>query len=458
MPLEIASENEVQSYPTPCEFVTGAAGTGKTFTIKGRQEDDPRYAILTGSTGIAAVNMNAVTINSLLQFFDTDSLRDAFLMGGLVGRINKLRREGYRNVVLDEVSMFSGESLDILVSAFDAANSSEDSAVMNLPPIGLILVGDFCQLPPIKAKFAFESLSWHRFQEKTTRLEKNWRQGDGMFLEALNAARAGRGFACVDLLKNCGVEFHDTLDAEFDGTTIVAKNDKVDQYNTYRLGLVNGRAFHLVSNRWAFEKTPSEWKNIPDKQTFKIGAYVMILANGFEPGMPGERPRLIYANGDCGHIESIDGSKVGIRLARNDQKVYVDEILRSVETKHRPGHLAPSVTLDDEGNAVEQDGKDVPNAEGYNNQVHWNPTKKRYVLAQIAYYPLRLAYASTVHKTQGLSLDRVQVDFREGFMAMPGMGYVALSRCRTAKGLRIVGNKALVASRVKVDKKVEGWL
>lgn len=446
-------------FPTPCEFITGAAGTGKSHTIRERQSDDPDYAIVTGSTGIAAVNLNSVTINSLLKFFDTDSLRDEFMIGGLIGRIVKLRKSGVRNVVLDEVSMFSGDALDILVSAFDAANSVDDKALVNKPPIGLIIVGDFCQLPPIKAKFAFEGASWHRFHANTTRLQKNWRQGDGMFLEALNAARAGRGNACVDFLSRCGVEFEPSLDMNFDGTTILAKNDKVDGYNNLRLGLVNGKAFTLQSERWAFEKMPNEWKNIPDRQQFKLGAYVMILANGFEPPIePGGKPRLIYANGDCGHIENIDGTRVAIRLVRNGQLVFVDEIIRSIETKHRPENLPSISSVDEDGNEVEATDKGVPYASGYLDKLHYDPDKRKYITAQIAYYPLRLAYGSTVHKTQGLSLDRVQIDFRDGFMCMPGMGYVALSRCRTAQGLRLVGSKALVAARVKVDQKVEGWL
>jgi len=79
-------------------------------------------------------------------------------------------------------------------------------------------------------------------------------------------------------------------------------------------------------------------------------------------------------------------------------------------------------------------------------------------MGQIEYAPLRLAYASTVHKSQSLTLDRVQVDYRDHFFSSPGMLYVALSRCRTLEGLRLVGQQGTFASRCTVDERVRGWI
>jgi len=105
--------------PTPCAFITGIAGSGKTFTVRARCADDPQFAALSSSTGISAVNLGTVTIHSLLGFFDTDSLRDAYIQGSAQKRLRKLAEEGYRNVVLDECSMVGTETLDLLVRVFD---------------------------------------------------------------------------------------------------------------------------------------------------------------------------------------------------------------------------------------------------------------------------------------------------------------------------------------------------
>jgi ATP-dependent exoDNAse (exonuclease V) alpha subunit len=86
------------------------------------------------------------------------------------------------------------------------------------------------------------------------------------------------------------------------------------------------------------------------------------------------------------------------------------------------------------------------------------PDKRRYVEGQVEMWPVRLAYASTIHKSQGLSLDRAQVDIRDHFFASPAMAYVALSRCRTLAGLRIVGQRERFVKNCNVDVRVRPWL
>src|SRR5574340_1243497 len=91
--LDIATDGEV-----PCEFLTGIAGSGKTFEILRCLRENPRYGLLAATTGIAAVNLNAITINSLLKYYNTDSLRERFVDGVLTSVLHKLARDGHRRL------------------------------------------------------------------------------------------------------------------------------------------------------------------------------------------------------------------------------------------------------------------------------------------------------------------------------------------------------------------------
>lgn len=452
--VDVYASRAAISAPTYCEFLSGAAGTGKSFEILRRIEEDPEYAVLSASTGIAAVNLGATTIHSLLGFFDLNSLKDAYLRKSAQRSLRSLVTDGYRNVVLDEVSMVSHQMLDTLVNIFDDVN---DGLKEGQKPVGLILVGDMAQLPPIvdrapgeRAKrgqsppipWAFDAACWHRFEENTTHLTKVWRQTDQQFLAALNHARAGRGRECTDILATAGVEFHTYVDMEFDGTTILAKNDEVDAYNLEAMKRVAGRDMFLPSRRWGKER--SEWKKIPAETRLRENAYVMLLAN-----MPGAtRGSFEYVNGDCGHVRGITTRGPGrlplinVELVRTGQIVKVPAIVRAVDYREKPDGFAGDLQVSDE----------------YYPRPHRNSDKKRYVSGQVQYYPIRLAYATTCHKAQGLTLDKVQVDVRTWQFQNPGMTYIAMSRCRTLEGLRLVGQKEVVAEKCKSDERVKRWL
>lgn len=460
--------------PTPCAFITGIAGSGKTYTVRERCSVDPTYAALSSSTGISAVNLNTITIHSLLGFFDTDSLRDAYLKGSAQTKLKKLAEEGYRNVVIDEFSMIGRDILDLLVRVFDDVNTHRlmDGAM----PIGLIAVGDYAQLaaiadrpavgvgwngkgrrPSLPIPWAFESQFWGRFEQNETRLTKVWRQADARFLAALNFARVGNGRECVGVLRSVGQRFESMVDHEFQGTTIVGKNDEVDRINQIRLDKVRGRLIEVKSRRWAAgggsggaggSGARTEWKHIPERLVLREGCYVMILANKYEDRS------LVYANGDCGWVRGIQSRgadtmpSIMVELVRTGEIVQVEGLIRSVDWGDKPGWVGGE--WQDQGR--EEDG-------GWLARPHYRKAKRRYVTAQIQYYPLRLAYASTVHRAQGLSLDRVQVDFRGWMFARThSMTYVSLSRARTLEGLRLVGPPEMLAERCKVDPKVARWL
>lgn len=446
---------------TRCEFITGVAGSGKSYTIKQRLEADPAYAVLAASTGIAAINLNATTIHSLLGFFDTDSLRDAYLKGAAQRKLRQLVDDGFKNVVLDEISMIGKDTLDLIVRVFDDVNTNLGQGQK---PIGMVASGDFMQLPPIADKppgqygraprgqkvpppWAFEGKTWHRFELNTMRLTKIWRQSDERFLAALNYARSGQGQQVAAILASAGVQFHTSVDMDFDGTTLVGKNDEVDRFNQIALDRVQGYDITLPARRWGIQRT--EWKNIPDKTALKKGAYVMILSNKYDGGS------LIYANGDCGHVVGVQPSDVPgvppsliVELVRTGSNVCVDPIVRGVEQSDKPADLTVEISLKASDPAC---GQWLPKG-------HFRGDKKTYVSGQVQYWPVRLAYATTVHKCQGLSLDRVQIDCRSWMMANPAMLYVALSRCRTLEGLRIVGQPEVLAAKCNIDEKVRRWL
>lgn len=426
--------------PPPCEFICGVAGSGKTFAQVKAVAEDPSYGILSAVTGIASVNLGAITVHSLLKYSTTAVLRDHFLTGALQRVIHPLAKR-VRRLIIDEVSMADAEQLDLWYRGVEEANRYVDVPT----PMGITLVGDFAQLPPVKARWAFEASCWERFAEHTTRLTKVWRQDGGPFLDALNLTRRGKGNAAVEVLTAAGAAFHSALDTEFEGTTILPRNDQVGRYNQMALDRLPGKPFRVASRRWG--RQHSEWGQntrtkewgIPPEVELKLGAYVMLLANA---------PDFEYVNGDCGWITeySSDECHIGIKLVRTQQEIYLTPLVRGVEHSDRPEPW--------QGESVVKSQDDG----GWLPRPHYRGRVKRWVTGQVEYWPLRLAYASTVHKSQSLTLDRVQCDIRNHFFGSPGMAYTALSRCRSLAGLRIVGQPDVLAKRIAIDERVRPWL
>jgi ATP-dependent DNA helicase PIF1 len=431
----------------PCRFRCGSAGTGKTYLVRQEIAANPKFGILTAVTGIAAVNLGAITLNSVLRYFDTRSLEEAFSNGYLQKTILKLAEDEYEWLVIDESSMLAGEQLDVIYQAMKQVN--EILKMQGKPPLGIFLVGDPCQLPPIKAKWFFEAECWEKFEKNTERLTKCWRQTDAKFLEAVNHIRSGRGMVGATMLSQLGVEFVKHADTSFTGTTIIAKNEAVDNFNWLCHSKLPGVPVTVVSDRWMTlgRGMPSEWKNIPSSLSLKPGAYVMILSN--------DTPEFTYVNGDCGNVVSYDkgNGAFTIRLIRNMEEVEIGRITRHVTQKEPPDEL-----LQRHPGVGEDALRELDREPG---MPYWNPNLGRngtWVVGAITFYPLRLAYASTVHRTQGLTLDRVQIDLNQHFMTQSAMCYVAISRCKTPQGLRIIGSPSLLGSRVHTDPLVQRWL
>lgn len=436
------------AHPPTFTYLAGAAGCGKTFLAK-QYADEVDGCDLVATTGIAAINLGGTTVNSLLGYFDTKDLQDKFVTGRLTAQLGKLWRSGTKTIILDEVSMLDGDQLTFLKQAIEEVNTRdyvlkgkadrEYEEEFGAPQLRLMLVGDFAQLPAVKAPFAFESPDWTPFGDHTITLTEVRRQADADFIHALRAARKGDSATVLDFFAR---RLQRQTDDQFDGATILAKNESVQRYNWLRMQKLKGTDLYFTSRRdgeqrseWGSLTKPKETWGIPERLHLKIGALVMILANR---KVEGSRKDYHYVNGDLGEIVDAhpENNELLVRLQRTGGVVVVTYVRRE---KLAPLDSARRKELREAGQ------QDRISADGKHEVVGW-----------IEYLPVRVAYASTVHKIQGLSLDRVQVTIGEHFFKTPGMLYTALSRARSAEGLRLVGSPAMLAERCTVDPRLVG--
>lgn len=430
MPIEL---HTIEKKPTSLgaraddlfEFITGPAGTGKTFSVREKCKNDPTYGELCATTGIAAINLgDANTLNSTLKYFNTDSLANNYYNGKLAYLLRQLR-DRKRKLVVDEGSMLSGTQMDYIYDSMIEIN--EDGSGKYL---GMDIIADLCQLPPVNEPPIYTAKCWPIFDAHTTKLTKIWRQDNPEFINAINLVRAGNGLQAVAALQSCGVQFVNSLDEKFVGTTLIPNNKDVDAYNLRQLAKVPGSTIRTMPTRRGKQK--KEWDlHIPVQMLFKVGALVMILANDNED--------FAYANGDLGEIvkySTENPETFFVKLQRNDSVIPIRAITRN--------NLS----------------NDEPDPKDYTSMFF--PTVDHltgsWIMGTLTYLPLRLAYASTIHKSQGLSLDAVQVEGTKQFFGFDSMAYVAISRCKTPQGLRIVGTPQQVANKIHTNKNVRKWI
>ncbi len=373
-------------------FLTGEPGSGKTHTvneyIRYLREHDINPSI-TASTGIAATHVGGMTIHSWSGIGIKKELSERDL-DELESRESLVKRLSSAKVlIIDEISMLDGKLLGLVDLVCRTLRHNEDA----FGGLQLVLVGDFFQLPPIArlgeapAQFCFDSRVWERLTPIVCYLSEQHRQEDFTFLATLGAIRRGE---VEESVYECLEERRTPPDEHPEGVPrLYTHNKDVDSENTSALGKIatESETFYMTTQgKPGAIETLKRGCLSPEVLELKEGASVMFTKNSFDAG---------YVNGTLGTITGFD----------------VDTLYPIVTT--REGGV---ITATPAEWALEDGGK---------------------TLAKIIQIPLRLAWAITVHKSQGMSMDAAIIDLSRAFEY--GQGYVALSRVRTLAGIHLLG-------------------
>ncbi len=370
-------------------FLTGPPGSGKTFLLNkyiDYLKKHRRGVAVTASTGIAATHMQGTTMHSWTGLGIKEKLSD--------GDIRKLLKKSYLRkrfrdtnvLIIDEISMLHAFQFDLINRICQTFKDSPE-------PFGgmqIICSGDLFQLPPVQkgrepARFVTESESWKNMGIKICYLEEQHRQKGGELLDLLNHIRNKAVEEAQRVLLNsklAGNTFPITP------TKLYTHNIDVDAINNFELSKIDGEEFvYHMDSRGDKNITAILRQSClaPEKLVLKKGAKVMFIKNNFDKG---------YVNGTLGEVKDFDESGLPV-----------------IETFAGNQIVA---TL-----------------------ASWTVEEDEEVKAEISQVPLRLAWAITVHKSQGMNLDAAEIDLSKSFVE--GMGYVALSRLRQLSGLKLLG-------------------
>ncbi len=368
-------------------FLTGAAGSGKTFLLNQyiRFLKSKRVGVgITASTGIAATHMGGRTIHSWCGIGIKDRLSKGDLRGLAENEALAERFSQTNVLIIDEISMLHSFRLDLVNQVCQTMRGN------GLPFGGMqiILCGDFFQLPPVSRDFrandfAYKSTVWQMMNIKICYLDEQHRSHDGDFLRILNNLRknsiAEEDFA---LLKN-----RMGAPAASPSTKLYTHNADVDAINNFELQKIKAdeKRYNMRSSgARRLVETLKDSCLAPENLILKKGAVVMFVKNNFEKG---------YVNGTLGEVCGFDEGLPIVRI-----------------------NSGRKITAEPANWTIEENGKS---------------------LARVSQIPLRLAWAITVHKSQGMTLDAAQVDLSKSFEY--GMGYVALSRVKSLAGLKLLG-------------------
>lgn len=388
-------------------FLTGKAGTGKTTFLRRLSERTRKRHVVLAPTGVAAINAGGVTIHSFFQLPfcpylpDVPELVTEYQMPESKKQLRKSRQEVIRTLdllIIDEVSMVRADLLD----AVDMMLRRYRHSARPFGGVQLLMIGDLQQLPPVVKEeerryleqvyptpFFFASKALQRLPYYTIELQRIYRQQDEEFVEMLNMVRENR--LTPTLLDRLNSRYRGDFDPDDSQGYIqlTTHNAQADAVNQNRLE-------RLETKEHCFEATvtgdfPTYAMPTDASLRLKVGAQVMFVRNNMGAG---------YFNGKIGRVTAIDAER-GI------------------------------VVTDGEGTEI-----GVGRERWENIQYAINPENNQ-IEAQVAgtfdQYPLRVAWAITIHKSQGLTFDHVILDASRAFVY--GQVYVALSRCRTLEGL-----------------------
>jgi len=381
-------------------FITGSAGTGKTHLLNQYIQylkERRIYATIVAPTGIAASHLKGNTIHSFFAL----GIRDTTVDNGYVEFLQdksylKTRFSKLQVLIIDEVSMVSPEIFASMDKVLRAFKNSPD-------PFGgvqVVISGDFFQLPPVskefkEKRFAWQSPVWKALELKSCYLHEKFRQDDDQLIKVLDEIRTGEVSAeAQSILDDC---FEKVLSREFRATKLYTHNMDVDRINLEELAKLKGKAqLFKYTSKGSVKNIEKIFKTalVLEELTLKKDAVVLFIKNNPEKG---------YVNGTTGVVLGFEGD-IPVVQTSTGQKIRV---------------VAEDWTIEnDKGETV----------------------------ATISQLPLRLAWAITIHKSQGMTLDAAEIDLSKTFEV--GQGYVALSRIKNIEGLRLMGLNEMA---LKVD-------
>ncbi|MCP9235210.1 helix-turn-helix domain-containing protein [Lewinella sp. JB7] len=402
-------------------FLTGKAGTGKTTFLHRVRRDVTKRMVVVAPTGVAAINARGVTIHSQFQL-PFGVLTPQRIESEL--RQKRFSREKLRVLkaldllIIDEISMVRGDVLDAIDAVLRKVRRSTD-------PFGgvqLLMIGDLHQLPPVvrdheerdmrehwDTPYFFASRALQTAGYRTIQLSHIFRQRDEAFITLLNRVRNDDLTPAVlaELNQRYHPDFQPDNDSGF--ITLTSHNAAARRINIDQLGKLpaTSRAYRAEISGTFPE---SMYPNAVD-QEFKVGAQVMFNKN--------DGPAQAYYNGKIGRIVAIEGDSISVRCGEEP----IIEVL-PVDWENR------KYTVDPVSREITEE-----------------------VIGTYTQHPLRLAWAITIHKSQGLTFDRVVIDAADAFAH--GQVYVALSRCKTFTGITL---RTRIADRsVKTDVTVQSF-
>ena len=370
-------------------LLTGAAGTGKTYllnTFIAQARKRGKKVSVTATTGLASTHLGGNTIHSWSGIGVSDHLPNNFFE-----RLSKTRRDVISKtdvLIIDEISMLHDFRLDMIDKVLRTVRENDQP----FGGIQLVMSGDFFQLPPVNrpneqgGRFVVYSDAWQELQPAVLYLERQYRQNDERLLEILTALRTGdvRRRHVEALLARTEAEPPDG-----DITELHTVNVDVDDINIQKLAELPGeeRSYQqTTTGSKIYVENLQRSVLAPENLVIKLGALVMAVKNS---------PQKLYANGSIGAV------------------VDFEPLTEYPVVEFRDGRR---VTM-------------VPDV--------WELRDGERKRASISQVPLRLAWAITVHKSQGMTLDAAKIDLRKAFVE--GMGYVALSRVRDLGNLYLYG-------------------
>ncbi|MFZ4404078.1 MAG: DEAD/DEAH box helicase [Pseudobdellovibrionaceae bacterium] len=377
-------------------FLTGGAGSGKSFLIRHFMTTlNTKTWPLLASTGAAAVLVGGRTFHSFFSLGIMEGGFDPTFNRALKdGKMHKRLREA-EGLVIDEVSMIPGEALQVAEALARASRQS------SLPWGGLriIAVGDFAQLPPVtrtgQRDWCFLTETWRDSGFTKVELTHNQRVSENVFLDVLQDVRYGQVTERVKEFLNQHVKPHDEMDP---ATRLFPRKDQSEFFNQKKLQEISDKE-HVIDSIYLGEAryVQSLAKSAPvgEKLVLKKNCRVMFLQND---------PQQRWVNGTRGIVTGIEPDKIRVRK----------------EYPHKQENNLPSFGREI---TVEKTQFSMQDSEGK-------------VVASVIQFPLGLAYATTIHKSQGSTLDSLWCDLSR--LWEPGHAYVALSRLTSAAGLNLI--------------------